>query len=141
MDLVKQPAQQTDPETGAALFDPTTGQPLIGDDYFARATGNRAYLGGVPIFSWPQFSTNLSDPSLYLNEFAVNNDNIFGTQIHAGFDLNKLFGFRGTRGTKWTGVLDYLSERGFGYGSKFDYTRQGLLGIPGLVQGLSLIHI
>ena len=135
LDLVKQPAQQTDPETGAALFDPTTGQPLIGDDYFARATGNRAYLGGVPIFSWPQFSTNLSDPSLYLNEFAVNNDNIFGTQIHAGFDLNKLFGFRGTRGTKWTGVLDYLSERGFGYGSKFDYTRQGLLGIPGLVQG------
>ncbi len=135
MDLVKQPAQQTDPETGAALFDPVTGQPQIGDDYFARASGNKVYLGGVPIFSWPQFSTKLSDPSLYLTEFAVNNDNIFGTQVHGGFDMYKVLGLQAPSGTRWTGVLDYLSERGFGYGSKFDYTRQGLLGIPGLVQG------
>jgi hypothetical protein len=135
MDLVKQPAQRTDPDTGAALFDQVTGEPLIGEDYFARATGNRVYLAGVPVFSWPQFTTKLSDPSLYLTEFGINNDNIFGTQIHAGFDLNKIFGLQRSPGTNWTGVLDYLSERGFGYGSKFDYQQQGLFGIPGQVKG------
>ena len=135
MDLVKQPGQRTDPDTGALLFDPVTGQPQIGDDYFARASGNRVYLGGVPIFSWPQFSTKLSDPSLFLTEFSVNNDNIFGTQVHGGFDLYKVLGIQAPAGTQWTGVLDYLSERGLGYGTKLDYTRQGLLGIPGLVQG------
>jgi len=122
MDLVKQQAQETDPQTGAALFDPVTGQPKIGDDYFARASGNKVYLGGVPIFSWPQFSTKLSDPSLYLTEFAVNNDNIFGTQVHGGFDLYKVLGLQAPSGTSWTGVLDYLSERGIGYGSNRGYS-------------------
>ena len=89
----------------------------------------------MPIFSWPQFSTKLSDPSLFLTEFSVNNDNIFGTQVHGGFDLYKVLGIQAPAGTQWTGVLDYLSERGLGYGTKLDYTRQGLLGIPGLVQG------
>ncbi len=135
LDLVNQPIQQTAPDTGAPLFDPVTGQPQIGDDYFARATGNKVYLGGVPVFSWPQFSTRLSDPSLYLTEFSINNDNIFGTQLHTGFDLYQVLGIRAPQGTRWTGVLDYLSERGLGYGSEFDYTRQGLLGIPGSVSG------
>ncbi len=135
LDLVNQPVQKTDPQTGALLFDPSSGQPQIGDDYFARAAGNKVYLGGVPVFSWPQFATRLSDPSLYLTEFGINNDNIFGTQIHTGFDLYQVLGIRAPQGTRWTGILDYLSERGLGYGNQYDYNRQGLLGIPGQVSG------
>ena len=136
MDLTRQPVQQIDPVTGQPQFDPATGQPKIGDEYFAQSVANRVYIGQVPVFAWPRFSTSLNDPSLYLTEFAINNDRIFGTQIHTGFDLYKVLGIQTPpRGTNWTGVLDYLSERGVGYGTKFDYRRNGLFGIPGQVQG------
>lgn len=136
MNLTQQPVQQRDPETDRLLFDPVTGQPKIGSEYLAESFANRVYIGQIPVFAWPRFSTNLSDPALYLTEFAVNNDQIFGTQIHGGFDLYKVLGIRTPpRGTRWIGVLDYLSERGVGFGSKFDYRRNGLFGVPGEVQG------
>lgn len=136
MNLTRQAVPQYDPVTDAPLVDSATGQPQLGDEYFAESFANRVYVAQVPVFAWPRFSTNLSDPSLYLTEFSFNNDRIFGTQIHAGLDLYKVLGIRQPpRGTNWTGVVDYLSERGFGYGSKFDYRRNGLLGIPGDVQG------
>jgi lipopolysaccharide export system protein LptA len=136
MNLTRQSVPQFDPVTDQPLFDPTTGLPQLGDEYLAQSVANRVYVSQIPVFAWPKFSTNLSDPSLYLTEFSVNNDRIFGTQVHGGFDLYKILGFRAPpRGTKWTGVLDHLSERGIGYGSKFDYRRNGLFGIPGDVQG------
>ena len=136
MNLTRQSAQQIDPVTDQPLFDPATGQPEIGDEYFAESFANRVYLGQVPIFAWPKFATSLDDPSLYLTEFAVNNDSIFGTQVHTGWDLYKILGIRTPpRGTTWTGVLDYLSERGVGYGTKAQYLRNGLFGIPGVAQG------
>ena len=136
MNLTRQPTQARDPQTDDLLFDPATGQPQIGEEYFAESVANRVYIAGVPVFAWPRFSTNLSDPSLYVTEFSVNNDNIFGTQVHAGFDLYKVLGIKTPpRGTKWTGVLDYLSERGVGYGTKFDYRRNEVFGIPGDAQG------
>lgn len=136
LDLTRTADQQTDPETGQPLIDPVTGQPEIGDDYFAAAAGNRVYVGGVPIFAWPRFTSRLSDPSIYLTQFSINNDRIFGTQVHAGFDLYQVLGFKSPpKGTQWTGVIDYLSERGLGAGTEFDYARQGLFGIPGAVNG------
>ncbi len=136
MNLTQQPVQQRDPETDQLLFDPATGQPEIGSAYLAESFANRVYVAQVPVFAWPKFTTSLSDPALYLTEFAVNNDQIFGTQVHGGFDLYKVLGIRTPpRGTKWTGVLDYLSERGVGYGSEFEYRQNGFLGIPGEVQG------
>ena len=136
MNLTRQLSQQLDPDTDQPLFDPATGQPVIGNDYFAESVSNRVYIAQVPVFAWPRFTTNLSDPSLYLTEFSVNNDNIFGTQVHAGVDLYKVLGIRTPpQGTSWTGVLDYLSERGTAFGSKFNYRRNGLFGIPGIAQG------
>ena len=135
MNITRQPIQQLDPDTGQPLFNPATGQPEIGDEYFAESIANRVYVGQVPIFAWPRFATSLTDPSFYLTELGVNNDNIFGTQIHTGWDLFKVLGIRAPRGAKWTGVLDYLSERGVGYGTKAEYRRNGLFGIPGIAQG------
>ena len=136
MNLTRQPTQARDPQTDDLLFDPATGQPQIGEEYFAESVANRVYIAGVPVFAWPRFSANLSDPSLYVTEFGVNNDNIFGTQVHLGVDLYKILGIRSPpRGTKWTGVLDYLSERGTAFGTKFDYRRNSIFGIPGDAQG------
>ena len=135
LSLTREPKPVFDEETGQQLFDPTTGQPQIGDDYFVQAESNRIYAGGVPVFYWPRFNTNLSDPGTYLRRFRIGNDNIFGFQLGTGWDLYKLLGRRKAPGTDWIGVLDYLSDRGLGFGTEFTYQQNGLFGIPGRVQG------
>lgn len=128
--------QATDDVTGQPLFDPQTGQPVSEDQYLVDSQANRVYLAGVPVFAWPRFQTTLDDPSIYLKRFGINNDSIFGFQVTTGWDMYQLLGLKSPpKGTEWIGILDYLSERGVGFGSEFNYRRQGLLGLPGLVQG------
>ena len=135
MSLTRQQTQLTDPQTGIPQFDAATGQPSVGDDFFVQAESNRFYANGVPVFFWPSLRTNLSDSGTYLKRFRLGNDNIFGFQIGTGWDLYKLLGRRAPAGTEWIGNLDYLSERGFGFGTEFNYRRNGLFGIAGPVSG------
>lgn len=98
----------------------------------ATANSNHAYLGGVPIFYWPTFSTDLSKPSFYLSSVKFKNDTIFGFQAFADWDLYQLLGMQGHEGTNWRLSTDYLSERGPAIGSHFDYNRPTcLFGAPG----------
>ena len=136
--LQRQDAQAIDPQTGEFQFDPQTGAPVIGNDYFVESNRNQVYLAGRPIFYWPSFRTNLSNPSMYLRRFGVNNDNIFGFQVRTGFDLYQILGLKNPpRGTELTGLLDYLSERGVGFGTELNYNRPGFLGLPGIARGQS----
>ena len=138
--------QQVAGQSGDSLvFDPAGGvaaNNLLGSlngnsetDYVVDGRQNRVYLGGVPVFAWPRIRTNLNDPTLYLKSFNVGSDNIFGSQIRTGWDLNQILGFDHHPNSEWIGNLDYLSERGLAFGSQYTYDRQGLLGIPGHVQG------
>ncbi len=125
-----------DPDTGQPLFDRQTGLQQTEDEYRVEANQNQVYVAGVPVFSWPRFRSSLSDPSLYLNRFKIGNDSIFGTQILTGFNMFQVLGVRNPpRGTGWTGIVDYLSERGLAFGSDVDYRRNSFLGRPGLVNG------
>ena len=129
-----------DPNTGVTATDLSGGLSNFqtdapGTDFTLEGQRNRVYVGGVPIFAWPRFQTTLSDPTLYLESFSLNNDSIFGTQIRAGFDLNQILGREPTPGTRWIGNIDYLSERGTALGTEYDYVRDGLFGIPGIATG------
>ena len=132
--LTRQPTYEYD-ERGNLVFDPATGGPAIGDDYFVQAEGNRLYVGGRPLFALPTYQTNLSDPSTLLRRFRIGNDDIFGFQLGTGWDLYRLLGIRKPAGTDWIGLLDILSERGVGFGTEFNYRRNELFGIPGRVEG------
>jgi len=135
MMLTQQPTQKVDPISGQPLFDQRTGQPQVGQDYFLQAQNNRVYLAGVPVFAWPKFETNLSDPSMFIRRFRAGNDNIFGFQLGTGWDMYQLLGRRAPQGTTWTGLVDYFSERGIAFGTDFNYRRDGFLGVPGLARG------
>ncbi|MFK7767702.1 MAG: organic solvent tolerance protein OstA [Mariniblastus sp.] len=125
-----------DPVTLQPEMDLTTGLFNTQDEYLVDSQKNRIYFGGVPVFAWPRLRTSLSNPSLFLDRFGVNNDRIFGFQLTTGWDMYQLLGLRQPpQGTKWIGLLDYLSERGVGVGSEFDYQRNSLFGIPGKVSG------
>ena len=121
---------------GNPIFDPATGQPSIGDDYFVQTEGNRLYSNGIPTLFLPNYQTNLSDPGSLIRRFRLGNDDIFGFQIGVGVDLFRLFGRQKPAGTDWIGLLDVLSERGVGFGSEFRYQRNELFGYQGRVRGV-----
>lgn len=123
-----------------SFADESSGPP---DDYLVDSRQNRVYVAGVPVFAWPRLQTSLNDPTLYLERIGINNDRIFGFQVTSGWNMYQLFGaLRGRpldaetiQGTQWIGVLDYLSDRGVGFGSEFEYDRKSLFGFPGRASG------
>ncbi len=134
--IQKSQVQSFDPETGQPVFDPRTGLASTQDEFTVDSQQNQIYLGGVPVFSWPRLQTSLSNPQLYIDRLGVNNDSIFGFQLTTGWDMYQLLGLQSPpRGTRWIGLLDYLSERGVGIGSEFDYQRNSLFGAPGIARG------
>ena len=66
----------------------------------------------------------------------VRDDDVFGSQILADWDVYQLFNVKEPpAGTDLTLSTDYLSERGFGLGTTFEYERDSFLGHPGPVVG------
>ncbi len=136
LSLEGNPTADIDPATGLATIDPLTGQAATRDEYFVESQGNRVYLANVPVFYWPNFRTSLDNPRFYVESIKVGNDRIFGMQARARLDMYQLFGFRNrVPGTNWISSVDYLSERGLGLGSDYDYKLNSLFGIPGDVEG------
>jgi hypothetical protein len=122
--------------TGTPNVDPDTGQPRIKHKQLVTSRNNFVYLGPVPVGYWPVFSADLTDPAYYLRGVRVKNDSILGTQVYTDFDLYQILGItERPDGTDWTVGLDYLSRRGFAYGTTFDYSRDELFGVPGTVNG------
>lgn len=80
------------------------------------------YLENWPVFRWPTFTTDLAkNPSLYLDRFRIGNDSIFGTQVLTRWDNFQLLGITPNENTNWVTSLDYLSDRGLGFGSDIEY--------------------
>jgi hypothetical protein len=124
-----------DPVSGAQLLDPLTGQPMR--DHRATAWNDLLYVGDLPVFYWPVLSADLNDPSYYIHHLAYKNDSVFGTQILTDWNMYQLLGIHHPpAGTQWDLSLDYMSLRGFGYGSNFLYHRSDFFGLPGPTSGL-----
>lgn len=125
-----------DPLTGQPQVDPATGQQAFGHEYLARAKNNVVYLGGFPVFYWPTLTTDLANPTFYLTGLELSNDEVFGSQVRAELDMYQLLGLRNPPpGTDWGASLDYLSYRGFGLGTNFDFEGTEFLGIQGGFDG------
>ena len=126
-----------DPYSGMVAVDPNTGDPLVNREQLVTGRNNFVYVGGVPIFYWPFLATDLTKPTLYLDRVAVKNDDVFGTQLLTDWDMFQLLGIaQPPEGTEWTSSFDYLSERGFGFGTNVEYDRSDFLGIEGPAKGV-----
>ena len=77
--------------TGQLEPDPKTNEAAVDHELLATSRNNFIYLGGVPVFYWPVMATDLRKPSYYLNGFALRNDDVFGSQILADWDVYQLF--------------------------------------------------
>ena len=131
---------KTDPFTGLPIRDPETQEPIVSHQRLLTAQNDVVYLDDVPVFYWPSITTDLTDSTFYLRQVQLKTDSIFGTQVLTDWDMYQLLGAAGLRnkpaGTQWDLDLDYMSARGFGYGTKFTYNRQDFFGIEGKTVGL-----
>jgi hypothetical protein len=124
------------PLTGYLEMDPRTQEAAVEHNLMARSRNNFLYVEGWPVLYWPVLATNLRKPSYYLERFSIKNDNVFGTQVLADWDLFQLLQVDNPPvGTDWLVSTDYLSERGPALGSTLEYQRQELLGHVGPVTG------
>jgi hypothetical protein len=131
-------------DTQRAKIDPITGVPLT--DEFGRpdfdhqqivtGTNNVVLVEGVPVFYWPIFAADLQNPPLYIKGAAYRNDRVFGNQALIDLNPYQILGIRQPpAGTDWEISLDYLSKRGFGVGTLFEYDRMGMFDWPGRYHG------
>ncbi|MEN1679129.1 MAG: organic solvent tolerance protein OstA [Planctomycetota bacterium] len=113
------------------VVEPSTGLVTFESDRLVRSEQNRVTLGSVPVLAWPTIATNLEEPTFYISDLRIRNDSIFGTQLLTEFNAYQVFGLEPLAGTNWDISLDYLSDRGFGYGTEFEYDRNSFAGING----------
>lgn len=126
-----------DPLTGGAPVDPTTGEIQTESHHRLTARDNALYIGPLPVFIWPEITTDLEEPSFYIRRVRVKNDNVFGFQVLTDWDAYQIFGIRSRpKGTRWDISLDLMTDRGLGHGTTFLYRGESFLGIPGPVTGL-----
>ena len=117
------------------LVDPITGAPIPGRRRMARSSNNYLYLGGVPVLYWPTLATDLEKPTYYVNNLRIRNDSIFGFQTLFDLDAFQVFGMDRPDGVKWDLSLDYLSKRGFGYGTGVEYGTDHFFALEGPTSG------
>jgi lipopolysaccharide export system protein LptA len=118
-------------------FNPLTGMPEIEHRQMAQSRGNTVYVRGIPVLYWPTIATDLSRPTFFINSVRAGSDSVFGTQLGMELDAYQLFGMRDApAGTDWGLNFDYLSDRGFGHGTVFEYNRPDFLGHIGPATGI-----
>lgn len=116
--------------------DPINGQRFNAEQLRVTSENNALFIGGWPVFYWPSFATDLArNPSLYLDRIRVGSDSTFGQQVLTRWNLLQLLGIQPEQNTDWTATLDYLSDRGVGFGSDFRYQRDNFFGRPAQSSG------
>ncbi|HWB09612.1 MAG TPA: hypothetical protein VG826_10320 [Pirellulales bacterium] len=126
---------QVNPFTGSPKLDPETREPVIDHDQMLTASNNSMFLGPVPVFWWPRFSTTLEQPSTVLQSIHFQEDKIFGFWTEADLNAFQLLGLRKPQGVNWTLVVSELSKRGFGGGTDLYLNRPSLFGLQGPANG------
>lgn len=121
-------------------IDPETGQPVREDSYWMTSLNNRFIVEDFPLLYTPIVSGPAEDPHIPIRNLSVGQDNIFGTQIEATWNLPQIFGFNVPRGIEWDLRTDYFSERGPRIGSDLTWIGWGLFGFDGQSRGSSRIE-
>ncbi len=121
---------------GQPAMDDRIDQPMARHRRFAQSYNNFIYVGEFPVLYWPLLSTDLDNANFYVREAKLATDNIFGTQVLTTFSGYEVFGVDNPiEGTDWEFSIDYLSFRGLGLGTSFEYETDHFFGLTGPTEG------
>lgn len=106
------------------------------DRLFISSDNTRLFVAGIPVLRWPRLSTDLAQSrSLFLDRIRFGSDSVFGTQVLTRWNNFQLLGITPPEGTQWTTTLDYLSDRGIGFGTDLEHKSDSFFGIPSIGNG------
>lgn len=121
---------------GVQVISRETGQPVTEEERLFTGRNVLLRLDEVPVVYLPYLRGDARDPLGPLSSVGASYNRIFGFQTYTTFNAYNLFGIDPYPGTSWKLYLDYLSARGPGIGSTFDYAEKDLFGVPASVTGL-----
>lgn len=108
---------------GRVYRDWITGMPDVSTERRMVSEDTVTRILGVPVWYARQSTIDLNDPAGPLAAIAFRSDRVFGQfQMYSSFDAYDLLGVRGPAGNRWLVHADYLSLRGPGLGTDFNYT-------------------
>jgi len=121
-----------DPATGLPIVDPYSGEQVVEHNRLASSKGNTVFVGPVPVFYWPRFSSDLESSNFYVRNIRFTSDRVFGQTIMTDLDMFQILGMKNKpKGHDWLLSLDYLSDRGPAAGTTYTYAGRDFLGFPG----------
>lgn len=106
-----------------------TGQVEYGFERILYSQQVRTKIYDFPIAYLPRTRTNIDDPLGPLVGFGFGSNRIFGFQAYVTWDMYDLIGRRAPQSHKWRLYTDYLSKRGPGLGTEYDYSGLDFFGL------------
>jgi len=97
------------------------GKPVQGWERILTVRHAVTWVGGVPVFYFPYFRTDATEPLGPLLGLGAGQDRIFGTQFYSTWDMYKILALKPPPGHNWRLNLDYLSDRGPAAGTDYSY--------------------
>ncbi len=115
---------------GREIVDRTTGQPIIQTEDYVRARSVFFDLEDVPFFYLPYLAGDARDPLGPVQSISAGYNKIYGVTFGTTLNAYDLFGIQPLLGTRWRFQLDYLTARGPGAGTDFDFAGKDFFGLP-----------
>jgi hypothetical protein len=106
---------------GIPYRDLLTLKPVMGQEQLITAYGAVPKLEGIPLFYFPILHTDAAEPLGPFVGAGFGDDRIFGYQVYTTWDLFELLALKPPPGHRWHLELDYLTRRGLGYGTDYQY--------------------
>ena len=107
-----------DPYTGMVGVNPATGEPAIRSPVsWSRAETTFCMCPASPCSTGRRSPPTSTSRPIYINNVRIRNDSIFGFQTLFDLDAFQLLGYEAPEGVEWDLNLDYLSQRGLGFGT------------------------
>ena len=124
------------------LYTPTDkdGKQPIDTDHLFTGQNMVTRVEGVPVFYFPYLRGRVEDPLGPLEGLSLGYDQIFGFTFNSTWDLFELLDLPKPQGTRWRLFLDYLSDRGPGIGSDFDFSGRDLFGTKATYSGTMKVY-
>jgi len=125
-----------DPLTGQQQRNSKTGELQFDHEITATSKDNFLFLDGVPVFYWPVMASRVDTSSFYLDRIRVKSDRVYGQQLLIDWNAFQLFKIQEVpKNSTWSLSTDLMSERGFAFGTLYEYQRDDMFGFPGISRG------
>jgi hypothetical protein len=123
-----------------SLFGPVrdrvTGEPLTERQTLVHGENVFLKLEDVPVLYFPFVQGDARHPLGPVEGVNFGYNRIFGAQLGVSLDVWNLLGLQPLPDSRWRLNLDYLTNRGPGMGSDFDYAGKDPFGVPGHYTGM-----